>query len=218
MNNFKNSRKVPDYVKRILKYDVRNRTKDDINIAAKFLNFDDYPYEKQIAIAKVGLFEEYEPQRIILRQNKYQRNFYFIIQGMCVTTKKVASFDFVLDTLVEFLHTGDRFGDRELIYKSQRTTTITATGHQNVCLLSIHEDDFFKIFEPIDEISMKLDFLRNNVPLLNSIDFPFEDIIKPTDQSAHATAFFKNGKLFFFVSFIQIIILNFKNFKNLKKE
>ena len=197
MNNFKNSQIVPDYVKRILKSDVKSRTKDDVNIATMFLNFDDYPYEKQIAIAKAALFEEYEPQRIILRQNKYQRNFYFIIQGMCVATKKVASFDFVLDTLVEFLHTGDRFGDRELIYKCQRTTTITTTGHQNVCLLSLHENDFFTIFEPIDEVSMKLDFLKNNVPILNSIDFPFENIIKPTDKSGYATAFFKNGKRHF---------------------
>lgn len=195
VNHFKYSRILPNYIKRILKSEVSARSNDDVKIVAKFIQLENYSYEKQLLIIKHSLFEEYEPQRILIRQNTSQRSFYFVIQGICVATKKVES----SDTLVEFLHTGDTFGYKEVLYKNKSKTTITTTGYQNVCLLSIDMNDFLSIFEPIDDASMKIEFLSKNVPELNAINYNFESLFQNTDnhQTDYNTVFYKKGTIVF---------------------
>ena len=203
MNYFKETKLVPEYVKRILKANSNKRSADDVKVAANGLSslisqFLDYPQEKRHQIAKYALFEEYEPGKIVLRQDKRQRNFYFIIQGICTATKKVKTFDKSFDTFVEFCSQGHSFGEKELIYKSKRATTITTSGYQNVCLLSIHEDDFFRIIEPLDPLETKINFLNKNVPILNSICYPFESLNVVLESDCF-TSYYRSGMKAIFI-------------------
>jgi hypothetical protein len=197
-NSFKESKTVPEYIKKILKTNIAQRTDDVIRIAANGISalvskFEEYPFEIRLSIVKYAFYEEYEPGRVLLRQGKRQTNFYFIIQGLCAATKIVYSFDKTYDTFAEFCTVGQSLGEKELIYKAERKTTVTTSGSQNVCLLAIQKDDFFHIIEPLAEPDMKINFLIRHVPLLNSINYPFQDLNISSESDCCAT-YFRSGK------------------------
>ena len=78
---------LTDEVKRMLKMPSSKRSDENIKAICACLvevvpEFMDFPNHIQKSLAKVGMLQEFEMGRVIIRQNHKADNFYFIISGI----------------------------------------------------------------------------------------------------------------------------------------
>jgi hypothetical protein len=85
--SFFNKIGLSEEAKRILKQPPERRTEEQIKIARESIvetvpEFEDFPIEVQDKILKCCLVQEFESNRVIIRQNHKADYFYFIVSGI----------------------------------------------------------------------------------------------------------------------------------------
>ncbi|XP_022101229.1 cyclic nucleotide-binding domain-containing protein 2-like [Acanthaster planci] len=101
-----------------------------------------YPVRMQKSLARVGWYEAYGPNRVIIREGHKPQAFYFICSGSVVVT--VMEPGRLTQRTVAILKRGDSFGELAILNDSRRTSTVTS--RKNLQLLVISTQDFMRIF------------------------------------------------------------------------
>jgi len=91
---------------------------------------------------KLCWLEEFEADRIIVKQYQIPRRFYVVVKGSLVCTYKTSEDS--KSTTVSFIENGMTFGDLPITSGSMHTTTLMSRSH--VQLLVLKASDFFDIF------------------------------------------------------------------------
>ncbi|XP_022103049.1 uncharacterized protein LOC110985907 [Acanthaster planci] len=140
----------------ILSSKSSERTTEDIDVVLALLRknktFADYDQETQIALAKVMEYLRYEPRRIILKEGHQASGFYIILSGTCLVNQKEIdprnNEPFV--RTIDELHTGDSFGDNELLNDCVREVSVICKEECEVLL--VNKEDFSVIIrEPLEK-------------------------------------------------------------------
>lgn len=90
---------LSEEAKRILKQPPERRTEEHIKIARESIvetvpEFEDFPIEVQDKILKCCLVQEFESNRVIIRQNHKADYFYFIVSGIGYLFEPISYFVF----------------------------------------------------------------------------------------------------------------------------
>ncbi|CAF2874434.1 unnamed protein product [Rotaria sp. Silwood2] len=137
-------------IRKILKTDPATRSEEDIRMSVVGLgqtvaSFTEFPLQRQYALARVAILEEFERGRVILREGHRAEKFYLIVDG--ITNVYKLQKNLVTDTtssrLVAVLKKGSSFGVA-LINAHRRTATVCC--QTDVSMLAIEREDFIKIF------------------------------------------------------------------------
>ncbi|PAA86090.1 hypothetical protein BOX15_Mlig018331g3 [Macrostomum lignano] len=148
------------------------RTKEMLHTAMVSLQtaveaFSEFPTNMKQSLVKVGWYEKFNANQVIIRQGHNALNFYFIISGttaVSVALKKPTGEPF--NKTVAFLRKGESFGELALLYGGKRSATVYCKDE--VELLAVSREDFIDIFmnlESEDEPE-HISFLRE-IPTLN---------------------------------------------------
>jgi hypothetical protein len=196
---------LPDDVKQILQSDIANRTDAEINHAVKCLNlfvpeFSEFPNYTQRMIVQNATYLEYEPARVILRQGHVSENFYIILFGTALAIEAVSKPDVdgnsgdIAFLISGSLKRGDYFGDQAIINKSRQPTSIYVSGENHIVLLCISKHMFYRIQTPSNDAE-NMNFLKENLVLLNAIDYPFDSLDSlPKSTRAYFSIYYRPGK------------------------
>ncbi|CAF1444068.1 unnamed protein product [Adineta ricciae] len=138
-------------IRKILKSNPATRTEEDVRLAVVGLgqtisSFTEFPLQRQYALARIGVLEEFERGRVILREGHRAKNFYLIVDGVTDVYKlrESPTTHTVSSRLVAALKKGSSFGEVALINDQRRTATVSC--HTDVTMLAIEQEDFIKIF------------------------------------------------------------------------
>nr|XP_054768653.1 uncharacterized protein LOC129276279 isoform X1 [Lytechinus pictus] len=101
----------------------------------------EYPASMQRSIARVGWYESYGPNRVIVREGHMPDAFYFILSGSAIVSVPLA--DEAKPKILAILLRGDSFGELAILNQSKRTSTVTT--RENVEMFVISAEDFTKI-------------------------------------------------------------------------
>ncbi|XP_033645962.1 uncharacterized protein LOC117305239 [Asterias rubens] len=112
--------------KKILNLPFYQRTEKDryhaLIALRNFPTFAEFPLGMQQEIVKVGWYEKYQAQRVILRQGHRPLNFYFILSGSVVVRVMEEGSD--VQRTVVYLNRGETFGELGLVNKQTRKSTV----------------------------------------------------------------------------------------------
>ncbi|CAF2120816.1 unnamed protein product [Rotaria magnacalcarata] len=167
-------------IRTILKSDPATRTEDDIRMIAVGLgqtvsSFTEFPLQRQYALARVAILEEFERGRVILREGHVAEKFYLIVDGITDVYKlrenpQTHTFS---SRLVAVLKKGSSFGEVALINAHRRTATVCC--QTDVSMISIEREDFIKIFMAKDAAN-EPDFITFLRQLPEFRGFPIDKI------------------------------------------
>eukprot|EP00057_Strongylocentrotus_purpuratus_P010909 XP_011665383.1 PREDICTED: uncharacterized protein LOC587954 isoform X1 [Strongylocentrotus purpuratus] len=101
----------------------------------------EYPASMQRSIARVGWYESYGPNRVIVREGHMPDAFYFILSGSALVS--VPTPGEVKPKILAILLRGDSFGELAILNQSKRTSTVTT--RENVEMFVISAEDFTNI-------------------------------------------------------------------------
>ncbi|CAF1152595.1 unnamed protein product [Adineta steineri] len=138
-------------IRKILKSDPATRTEEEIRLAVVGLgqtisSFTEFPLQRQYALARIAILEEFERGRVILREGHRAEKFYLVVDGITDVYKlreNPITHTFS-SRLVAALKKGSSFGEVALINAQRRTATVSC--HTDVTMLAIEQEDFIKIF------------------------------------------------------------------------
>jgi CRP-like cAMP-binding protein len=190
-----------DEAKKLLLLDPAERTKDMIRYIMISLNFSvpefsEFPINIQRLYASHSYYQEFEPDRVIVRQGHFPIHYYMIISGVGLVIEASANniqSEELIYTPKRVLTRGDCFGDRAIINNSKRTASVRVHGNKPLCMLSVDKEGFYLI-QGNRNNKDKLDFLLTSVPLLNSIEYPFHLLEKDNrDNRACFSMYYRNG-------------------------
>ena len=194
-----------DEAKRMLQLNSKLRTDEIIKTIIVSLNFavpefGEFPIFMQKQIAKLAVFVEFEPGRVIIRQGDKPHYYYIVVSGtaLVINSKKGAFSDELIHTPIASIKRGDCFGDLAIINNSNRTATISVKGSQPLCLLLIDRKDFFAIQTPMINRSEKhrseLDFFKTRVKLLSTLNYPFDELTNLNqNNNAYCSIYYRQG-------------------------
>jgi len=129
-----------------------------------------YPIKVQKRLCSRGWFEEYEPNRVILREGHKPVCFYFVISGRLVANGE----DEKGSSTTTLLKRGDKFGEAELATNAKRKATVMS--QDDVCLFVVSRQDYCDIcLAKGDKDMYNLDFFKKN-PVFNH--WPMERLIE----------------------------------------
>ncbi|CAF1265586.1 unnamed protein product [Rotaria sordida] len=138
-------------IRKLLKSDPATRTDDDIRMIVVGLgqtvsSFTEFPLQRQYALARVAILEEFERGRVILREGHRAEKFYLIVDGITNVYKlrENPTTHVFNSRLVAVLKKGSSFGEVALINAHRRTATVCC--QTDVSMLAIEREDFVKIF------------------------------------------------------------------------
>lgn len=127
----------PDEAKRMLNTEPRERTEDMLRYIMISLNFSvpefsELPLRIQKTWARHAFYQEFEPDRVIVRQGHFPTNYYMIVSGKALVIEASASWinknssdeDALVYTPLLTLKRGDCFGELAIINNSKRTSSI----------------------------------------------------------------------------------------------
>ncbi|XP_064603627.1 uncharacterized protein LOC135469039 [Liolophura sinensis] len=142
--------------KAILSMEPSKRTAEQLHVALVALNqsveaFSEFPIKMQESLVRVGFYEHFEANRVIIRQGHFADNFYLIITGLAVVT--------ILETdkqtgessvrTAAFLKKGKSFGELALMHGALRSATVTCKD--SVELLAVGRQDFINVFMHVEK-------------------------------------------------------------------
>lgn len=158
-------RDISTEVKAILSKHPADRTTDEIKLATLDLRnavdtFAEYPPAMQYKLASVGWFESFGPGRVIIRQGHVPQNFYLILRGLALVSKRFVDqhTSEVSHNTAAFLKTGRSFGEVAILNGAKRNATVVC--HNTVSLLAVSRQDFKDTFVSVADGPEFLDFLR----------------------------------------------------------
>ena len=191
----------------MLALDPEDRTEEMIKTIIISLNFSvpefsDFPIYMQRQIARLGIYQEFEPGRVIIRQGHKPHNYYIVVAGaaLVIIASKSSSDDLSYKPIVT-LKAGDAFGEMSIINDTNRAATITAVGNKKLGLLLIDKKDFFLIQAPVISDSDRVEFLKNKIGILkHCVDYPYDELkAQSKHSSALVSVFYRKGKVNFFL-------------------
>lgn len=194
-----------DEAKKMLQLNPRDRTEEMIKTIIISLNFavpefSDFPIFMQKQIAKLAVFVEFEPGRVIIRQGDPPHYYYMTISGtaLVINSRKSANSDELIHTPIATIKRGDCFGDISIINNTNRNATITVKGSQPLALLLIDKDNYFAIQSPIvsraEKHKAELDFFKTKVKLLSNLNYPFDELNSLNqNNNAYCSIYYRQG-------------------------
>ncbi|XP_038068813.1 uncharacterized protein LOC119738141 [Patiria miniata] len=135
-----------------------------------FPTFAEFPLGMQQEIVKVGWYEKYQAQRVILRQGHRPLNFYFIMTGSVMVRVLEEGSD--NPRTVVYLNRGETFGELGLVNRERRKSTVIS--RERVELLCIGDAVSQPIFLSCT-ITHKTNELLKSLPPLNGSVYSWSD-------------------------------------------
>ncbi|XP_071476910.1 uncharacterized protein [Diadema antillarum] len=131
--------------KRILQKSASSRTEQDnkhVEMALRDLSsLGEYPAAMQSSIARVGWYESYGPNRVIVREGHAPDAFYFILSGSALVSVSVPGD--IKPKILAILLRGDSFGELAILNHSKRTSSVSS--REAVEMYVISAEDFIYI-------------------------------------------------------------------------
>lgn len=159
--------------------------------------FSEFPINIQKLYAQFAYYQEFEPNRVIVRQGHHPTYYYMIISGLglVIEASNTSNEDLVY-TPMNMLKRGDSFGELAIINNTKRTASVRVHGNKPLCMLCVNKDDFYRIQGGKNLID-KLNFLQTSVPLLNNIEYPF-DLLEKENTKSHVcfSIYYRKGTFF----------------------
>ncbi|KAL8618182.1 hypothetical protein ACOMHN_059189 [Nucella lapillus] len=138
--------RIPKEMKRIFRKLPEERREQEIYYAQIALRnikcFAEFPDRMQKKIAEVGMYQKFEPRRVLLRQGHPAHNYYFILSGAVsvLVVEEGGSFA----RLATHLEKGQTFGELAIIKRGTRHSSIVVKEKSEFLTISV--DDYHKIF------------------------------------------------------------------------
>lgn len=174
-----NEHTLSEDTKKILRLGIVQRNDDQLRYALASINhsvpeFSNYPHNLQKLIVKYSTYEEYDSERVILREGHPPMFFYYVLSGTLMATvmTKDSITDEQVNRTVTFLKRGDMFGELALIKNTKRNASIIS--HTKISLLSIHKSYFFSVLTAFSNPNENIEFLIDKVPLLLKCGYPVD--------------------------------------------
>ncbi|KAI8489377.1 hypothetical protein Bbelb_328200 [Branchiostoma belcheri] len=133
---------VPSRVKELLRKPSKDRTEEEaetiVRTMQKMPDFALFPFEIQKQLCQVAWYDSFGTGRVIIREGHAADGFYFVLSGRLVESYAAE------DEANTVLRHGMKFGERELLTRTKRRSTVLT--QERTELFCVHAQDYDRIF------------------------------------------------------------------------
>ncbi|XP_019617860.1 PREDICTED: cyclic nucleotide-binding domain-containing protein 2-like, partial [Branchiostoma belcheri] len=133
---------VPSRVKELLRKSSKDRTEEEaetiVRTMQKMPDFALFPFEIQKQLCQVAWYDSFGTGRVIIREGHAADGFYFVLSGRLVESYAAE------DEANTVLRHGMKFGERELLTRTKRRSTVLT--QERTELFCVHAQDYDRIF------------------------------------------------------------------------
>ncbi|XP_071787777.1 cyclic nucleotide-binding domain-containing protein 2-like isoform X3 [Asterias amurensis] len=131
---------IPKKIKELLMLPEEERTKEQIENIVRSMQhveeFAKYPPEVQKKMCEYAWYDEYGPNRVVIKEGQEAEGLYIVLSGSLTETLAGQSY---------LLNKGDKFGEVDLIRGSKRTSTVMTKN--KVEMFCLHSEDYAEVFD-----------------------------------------------------------------------
>ncbi|XP_022079604.1 uncharacterized protein LOC110973238 isoform X2 [Acanthaster planci] len=130
---------IPKRIKELLRVPEEERTQEQIENIVRSMQhveeFAKYPPEVQKKMCEYAWYDEYGPNRVVIKEGQEAEGLYVVLSGNLTETLAGQTY---------LLKKGDKFGENDLIRGSKRTSTVMTKN--KVEMFCLHSEDYAQVF------------------------------------------------------------------------